>query len=168
MSVEEFDRRQITLYVPHAERARIEQLRERYNPIQFSLINAHVTLCRDEEVCDWPNLLTRAQQIHAIDISLEFGSPIKEGDLVYLPVAGTTDDFDNLRIRLLEDPNCRIQEPHITIVHPRNGTCNGEQFEKICEVFSANFTIPFRSFTFIQKHGAEPWENICTFPDATD
>ena len=166
MSPGNFDRRQITLYVPPSERTRIETYREQFNPVQFSLINAHVTLCRDDEVDEWSLLQERAQEIDSIGVSLEFGLPVKEANLVYLPVIGSTDDFDQLRSQLLNNPNCRKQKPHITIVHPRNGVCSTDQFNSICDEFCEPFTIQFPVLTFIEKHGDAPWYNVISFPVA--
>lgn len=45
-------RRQATLYLPPPHREPIEVLRARYNPAQFALIRAHVTLCREDAVSD--------------------------------------------------------------------------------------------------------------------
>ena len=43
-------RRQLTLFVEPPENLIIEEIRRRYNPIQFELINCHVTLCREDEI----------------------------------------------------------------------------------------------------------------------
>ena len=43
-------RRQLTLFVPHAEAAPIEALRATLDPVQHALIAAHVTLCREDEL----------------------------------------------------------------------------------------------------------------------
>lgn len=157
-------RRQITLFVPGSERSRIDAIRQRYNPAQFALIAAHVTLCRDEEVLEWSVLQARARQMAFIDISLSFGPPVQDDNFVYLPAVGPTDDFHELRVRILDDEHCRRQDPHITLVHPRNGTCTATQFETIRSFIGSEFTVPFRGLTFIEQFAGAPWRRVCSFP----
>lgn len=139
-------------------------MRKRFNPAQFSLIKAHVTLCRDEDVRDWSETLSRAEMIRAVDVQLRFGQPIREQDLVYLPVVGSTEAFDQLRRDLLGEEHRRKQEPHITLVHPRNGSCTAEQFKEICSEFADELPLRFREFTFIEQTDGGPWRNIRSFP----
>lgn len=156
-------RKQITLFVPEPFRSQIDPIRQRFNLVQYSLIAAHVSLCREDEVNDWATIQATARQITSINISLSFGTPTRENNLVYLPVVGSTNDFDELRRRILDDANCRKQQPHITLIHPRNGTCSIQQFELICEL-AKEWTITFHNLTFIKKIGDSPWRNLCTFP----
>jgi len=161
-------RRQVPLYVPRAEQARIEGIRQQFNSAQFALIAAHVTLFRDEDVHDWSEVQTRASEIGSIHVPLRFGPPVQDGDLVYLPALGSTQAFDELRIRILNNEHCRNQEPHITLVHPRNGTCTTEQFDTIRSLITAEFTVLFQSLTFIEQVAGGPWHNLHTFPSECD
>lgn len=158
-------RRQITLFVPDPERSRLDAIRAQFNPAQAALIAAHVTLCRDDEVLEWSTLQERAKRMSAFELSLRFGAPAREGNLVYLPVVGSTDSFDKLRSQLLEDEDCREQEPHITLVHPRNGTCSNASFRAMQAQLGEALTIKFCALTFIEKVGEEPWRSIQTFPN---
>lgn len=45
-------RRQLTLFVPEPRRAHLDALRQTLDPVQASLIGAHVTLCREDEIQD--------------------------------------------------------------------------------------------------------------------
>lgn len=161
-------RRQITLYVPRAEQTRIDGIRQQFNSAQFELIAAHVTLCRDEDVRDWTEVETRAREIQSIHVPLRFGPPVRDGNLVYLPALGSTDAFDQLRIRILNNEHIRKQQPHITLVHPRNGTCTTEQFDTIRTLVSAEFTLLFRCITFIEQVAGTPWRNLHIFPSERD
>lgn len=132
--------------------------------MQASLIAAHVTLCRDDEVLEWSALQDRAHQMSEFEVSLRFGAPVREQNLVYLPVVGSTESFDKLRLQVLDDETCRIQEPHITLIHPRNGICTDATFEAIQSLFNEELNIAFRELTFIEKIGEQPWRSIQTFP----
>lgn len=154
-------RRQITLFVPSPLAPRINALRRRFNPVQASLIAAHVTLCRDDELLQWDRQQSHVQQLSSHSVELQFGSPVKEGHGVYLPAVNGADAFHRLRQLVLEDANCRIQTPHITLVHPRNGTCSDAEFEVIsrdCE--QLDLLITFSEITFIQQLPDRPWDVI--------
>lgn len=157
-------RRQVTLYVPPPVKARIDAIRERYNPAQHALIAAHVTLCRDEDDIDWEALERRAEWMSPFEVRLRFGAPVKEENLVYLPVVGSTAAFDALRCEVLEDPHCRRQEPHITLVHPRNGTCTDKAFAELHALFETGLEVTFEQFTLIRQIDGGPWENRRSFP----
>lgn len=121
-------RRQASLYLENAPQ--IESVRQRFNPIQAALIPAHVTLCREDEVTDWTRFREQLESIVDLELSLGFGAPIREDNLVYLPVNSGTEDFHELRKQLLESEP-RAHSPHITLIHPRNGTCTDEIFQEI-------------------------------------
>lgn len=157
-------RRQATLYLPLPEAAAIERLRSAYNPVQHGLIRAHVTLCREDEVVDWDDLATRLRQIGPISVSLSFGAPIRSAGLVYLPTVGPTTSFDELRIALLARPGVavRTHSPHITLVHPRNGSCSDASFAKIEQEY-VPFSATFRSVTLIAQADGGPWQDLETY-----
>lgn len=157
-------RRQITLFVPDPERPWLDAIREQLNPAQAALIAAHVTLCRDDEVTEWSALQVRANQMSEFAVSLRFGEPVRERNLVYLPVVGSTEGFDELRRHVLDDDACRIQEPHITLIHPRNGTCTDAVFSAIQSLFPREIAVTFRKLTFIEKTGERPWRSLRTVP----
>ena len=76
-------RRQASLYLDDA--SIVEGLRYRFNPAQAALIPAHITLCREDEVSDWPALEDRIRALVPIALTLEFGLPVRDGNLVYIP-----------------------------------------------------------------------------------
>lgn len=45
-------RRQLTLFVAGGVAADIDNVRQRVDPVQFGLIAAHVTLCREDELAE--------------------------------------------------------------------------------------------------------------------
>lgn len=146
-------RRQASLYLedmPH-----IEDLRQRFNPAQAKLIPAHVTLIREDEVEDWGDVYRRLQALGDIALTLEFGSSIRDGNLVYLPVVGGGDRFDELRAALLPGTP-RKHNPHLTLIHPRNGICTNEIFEEILDTVSA-FEATFTTVSLIEQTDGGPW-----------
>ena len=154
----------MTLYVPTPEKGRLEDIRKRFNPIQQALIATHVTLCRDEDNADWEKVRLRAESIGHFELTIRFGPPIREGNLVYLPALDQTEQFDALRVRLLEDESCRKQEPHITLIHPRNGRCSLEDFDQICLMLHESFDVTFRSMTLIEQVNGSAWKDLQSFP----
>lgn len=151
-------RRQASLYLPDGEaRRRIEILRRRFNPAQAALIPAHVTLCREDEVADWEVLAARAQALRPITVSLRFGPPVREGNLVFLPATGPVAEFDELRAALLSGEQApRRETPHITLVHPRNGTCDDAAFADI-RAATVPFTVVFTTIMLIEQRNGGVW-----------
>ncbi len=142
----------------------IEKLRHQFNPAQAALIPAHVTLCREDEVEDWSLLQVRIQTVCPINVTIEFGPPVRELNLVYLSVVGGAIQFENLRLELLGTPTHvpRIQLPHLTIIHPRNGVCTDGVFRELmdcCVPFSANF----REISLIEQWDGGPWRRFACF-----
>ena len=156
-------RRQATLYLPLPHSVTVEALRSRFNPVQFGLIRAHVTLCREDEASDWDSVVSWLREIGAVEVALSFGKPMREGNLVYLPALGGMSSFDALR-KLLLAPNGappRVHSPYITLIHPRNGTCSDSDFAELagaCEPFSATF----RNVTLIEQVDSLSWRDVAT------
>lgn len=151
-------RRQATLYLPPPHAVAIDRLRSAYNPAQHALIRAHVTLCREDEVEDWDDVASRLRACPSITVPLAFGAPVRDGDLVYLPAIGSTSSFDQLRATLLSRPGTvvRKHDPHITLIHPRNGSCSDEVFAALVGS-CAPFTVTFREVTLITQLDGGVW-----------
>ena len=49
-------RRQLTLFVPLGDEI-IEKIRAEFNPEQYRLISAHVTLCKDDQIEDFEKVI---------------------------------------------------------------------------------------------------------------
>lgn len=63
-------RRQLTLFVDKKDAKEIENIRIRFNPIQYDLIKCHVTLCREDEIEDISAVLANLQKLRHLKISL--------------------------------------------------------------------------------------------------
>ncbi len=157
-------RRQATLFLRATASAKVEGLRARFNAVQHGLIRAHVTLLREDEVRDWDVVASRLNARGPTLVSLSFGAPVRDRDLVYLPTAGSTESFDRLRAELLAEGfgPIRAHAPHITLVHPRNATCSDAEFDAICRIYEP-FSATFDAVTFIEQTAGEPWKELAAF-----
>lgn len=154
-------RRQATLYLPQPHSLVVERIRARFNPAQHALIQAHVTLCREDEVADWDELATRLHASGSLTVTLAFGPPVRDGHLVYSPATGSTASFDALRELLLARPGAvtRKHNPHITLIHPRNGVCSDDDFDSIAAEWSP-FEVSFEQATLISQVPGGPWRDL--------
>lgn len=149
-------RRQASLYL--FDHFTIESCRSRFNPAQARLIPPHVTLCREDEVTDWGAWQKSLESLLPLEITLEFGDPVREENFVYLPVARGLEDFRQLRAKILRPP-VREHSPHLTLIHPRNGICSDEIFNEI----TANlrpFQYTFREVALIEQVDGGAWTLI--------
>jgi 2'-5' RNA ligase len=157
-------RRQASLYLNGFPT--IDLLRHQFNPDQARLIPSHVTLVREDEVEDWSEFSSRVHSVMPLELIIDFGAPIRKGNLVYIPAVGSTLPFDRLRKSLLESdsrgtkkPEPRQHDPHITLIHPRNGICSDHVFEQILQsVFP--FSAVFREISLIEQIDGGPWNRF--------
>lgn len=134
-------------------------MRHRYNPIQARLIPAHVTLCREDEVTDWAAFQANLEALRPFELTLTFGPPIRDRDFVFLPVCGGLDDFQAFRRKLLpQEP--RNHTPHVTLIHPRNGSCTDEIFEELTASLGSPFQCTFREVMLIEQEDGGVWRLI--------
>lgn len=136
----------------------LEDLRRRFNPRQAELIPAHVTLCREDEVDDWRELKARALGLDPLQLKLTFGRPVREQNLVYLPVVEGLDAFRMLRETLL-GASPRDHDPHITLIHPRNGNCTDDVFDEIMRL-SRPFSHTFEVIRVIEQRNGGVWRTV--------
>ena len=148
-------RRQASLYLdsPHLETQRL-----RHNPIQARLIPAHVTLCREDEVDDWVAFAATLNSLSPFELSLGFGTPIRENNFVFLPVRDGLADFHEFR-RLLLTHEPRVHTPHVTLIHPRNGECTDSIFAEITRSIPP-FRVTFREVMLIEQTGDRAWNVV--------
>ncbi|MBP6566426.1 MAG: 2'-5' RNA ligase family protein [Saprospiraceae bacterium] len=162
-------RRQLTLFVDPKDAINIEQIRNEFNPRQFEIIKAHVTLCREDEIQDlervMTNLLSCTQVYHSIFI--EFGpmERFDNGKGLLLPATKDCQDFITLRKQVLSGltDNPRDQKPHITLMHPRNSTCNDHIFQQIGKV-ALPTKLVFQQISLIEQQvDGGPWKTLKIF-----
>jgi hypothetical protein len=161
-------RRQLTLFPEPADVLIIEQIRQEFNPLQFELIKAHVTLCREDEIENLEQvlsnllLLIQTQQ----NIYIEFGKVARfdNGKGLFLPATNDNKQFENLRKQVLTGliDHPRKQEAHITLMHPRNSTCTDHIFELV-EKINLPAKLEFKQISLIEQENGGQWKILKNF-----
>ncbi|MDJ1504846.1 2'-5' RNA ligase family protein [Xanthocytophaga agilis] len=156
-------RLQLTLFVDETVSQTIEKVRHQFNPEQYNLIKAHVTLCREDELEDLTQVYKNLNSLKFSGIEIRFGQPVRfaEGKGVFLPAEGENETFYTLRNYILQDvvQEPKRPEPHITLMHPRNSTCTDEIFTQI-KATSFPQSIHFTRISLIEQMGGEEWNVI--------
>ena len=162
----ENSRKQLTLFVDPLQSKTIEQVRRKFNPIQYDLIKSHVTLCREDEIQNLDQIFANLEALKISEIAIEFGKPrrFSEGKGVFLPELYESVDFQELRkqilFRIIEKP--RIQEAHITLMHPRNSNCTDAIFEQIKAQEFPNKLV-FNKISLIEQKDGKRWHILKEF-----
>lgn len=159
-------RRQLTLFIEDKDSENIEQTRKQFNPEQYRLIKAHVTLCREDEVEPTEKVLQKLAALNHRFVTVNFGKPIQfsDGKGVLIPADGDNIQFHQLRKDILKriNDNPRKHEPHITLMHPRNSTCTDTIFEQL-ETINFPTQIVFKQISLIEQEDNNPWKILKVF-----
>ncbi len=153
-------RQQVTLFVPDPARSLLEAIRMRLDPVQYRLIPAHVTLCRENELAALPytgfEALRGAAQ-HA-PLTLHFGPPeVFDGHGVLLPCIAGGSHFHRLRVAILGTEDLPPHRAHITLAHPRNPRAPGNLPSTYASL-TTPFTITLSRLSLVEQHGSAPWQ----------
>jgi hypothetical protein len=157
---------QLTLFLPESESREIEQIRQTFNPAQYALIKSHVTLCREDELESLDLIRGNLAQLNSGPIEIKFGPIVRFSAQkgVMIPAIGSNEAFQALRREILkgiiETP--RIQEPHITLMHPRNASCTDAIFEQI-QQSTLPQRIRFKAISLIEQEIGMPWNVLETY-----
>lgn len=152
-------RRQLTLFLKEPWSTRLDALRLNLDPVQASLIAAHVTICREDEIAhvDYSCVFSRVKEWSRGPLFLSFGQPrYFSGHGVLLPCEEGLGEFHSLRQWLLQDPGAREHEAHITLAHPRNPRAVGNTEAALASCPQA-LKLQFASVVLIEQHGSAPW-----------
>jgi hypothetical protein len=159
-------RRQLTLFVNPIDAETIEQIRQKFNPKQFALIKSHVTLCREDEIENLEQVISNLQSLRQEEIDIEFGKATRldNGKGLFLPAITNNASFQALRRKVLFGliNNQRNQEPHITLMHPRNSTCTDAIFQQIKSV-NLPTQIKFNTISLIEQENGGEWKILQEF-----
>lgn len=157
---------QLTLFINGNEATEIEKIRKAFNPEQYILIKAHVTLCREDELELIEKVLQNLKALDHAGITVNFENPARfsDGKGVLLPAADDNKQFQNLREKILQGviENPRIHEPHITLMHPRNAVCTDEIFQQI-EKSRFPKKITFKKISLIEQEPGMKWDVVKEF-----
>lgn len=162
MSAAQNSRRQLTLFVSPPWGQRLDALRQALDPVQASLIAAHVTLCREDELeAITPSLLlSHAESWAAGPLSLSFGQATRfNGHGVLLPAERGSSNFNRLRQWLLQDTGACEHGAHITLAHPRNPRSAGNTDAALSACPRA-LELPFALVSLIEQQGSGPWRLV--------
>lgn len=153
-------RRQLTLFLEATEAEPIENVRRSYNQAQFQLIKSHITLCREDEIEAFHTVEANLSKLSMGRFVLKTG-PLRrfgEGKGVLLSVVDEEGRFQELRKQVLKigDANPRQHDAHITLMHPRNSSCNDAIFAAIQQVsFPQQVTIA--KISLIEQEIGQKW-----------
>jgi len=152
-------RRQLSLLLPEPERAVVDSVRQRIDPLQHAIIPAHVTLCREDEIGSWASIQSALSSLQGFDFTLSFAGPksLPDGCLL-LPVSGPTKSYDNLRSKILGD-SCKSHDPHITILHPRNSAGRKDDLAELATVAFPT-TVHFTEISVIEQVNGGVWNVV--------
>lgn len=160
-------RRQLTLFVDPKDAEVIEQVRQEFNPRQSELIKSHVTLCREDEIEDLETVIVNLSNLRSTEVEIVFGKAIRfaNGKGVLIPAMPDHIKFQELRRQILSGlfDNPGLQEPHITLMHPRNSTCTDDIYKEICK-FDFPTTLLFKKIDLIEQMNGGQWRTLQTFP----
>ena len=159
-------RTQLSLFIAPPYSDTIECIRRLFNPLQYALIPAHVTLCREDELIDIEKIFRKLEELCLAPISIDFGDVIRfsDGEGVLIPAIGDCAPFQKLRENILQGmiEKPRRQDPHITLMHPRNATCTDSIFDEI-KGNSFPGKIVFDKISLIEQVPGMRWERIQEF-----
>ena len=158
----------MTLFVSPNDSIAIEKIRQEFNPLQFEIIKAHVTLCREDEIERLEqvvsNLVRLTKKRKSISIDFDKVARFDNGKGLFLPATNDNSEFDDLRKQVLSGiiDNPRRQEAHITLMHPRNSTCTDEVFMQV-EVMRLPTKLSFGTISLIEQKGGGKWQVLQEF-----
>ena len=158
-------RRQLTLFLPPAQRAIVEPIRQRLDSRQHAAIQAHVTLCRDEELVPWHVISQRLARLTDISITMQFAEPqvLKDGCVLLRPTHGT-EEYQNLRQSVFGS-SANVSGAHITLLHPRNAVGVIYDLSEIAYAL-VGLTATFRTVALIEQYGSGAWSVKQAYGDA--
>ncbi|MDQ4140391.1 MAG: 2'-5' RNA ligase family protein [Bacteroidota bacterium] len=153
-------RRQLTLFLTKKKEV-IECIRAKFNPEQYQLISAHVTLCREEELESFDKVIANIKSITiAKPVCIEFGKiqRFSDGKGVWLPTAGENKAFHELRKAVLKGVIKQLyhHDPHITLMHPRNSTCTNKIFNQLIQ-YRLPTKLEFNKISLIEQKLGGKW-----------
>lgn len=156
-------RKQLTIFLDEVESIPIELIRRKFNPRQYGLIKSHITLCREDEIEELINIQINLEKIdfHQFELRTNGVRRFSRGKGVFIPVKDEENKFRELRKLVLENicNEPREHEPHITLMHPRNSTCNDEKFKEI-EQIQLPKILSVKKISLIEQEIGKKWRTL--------
>ncbi|WP_379968292.1 hypothetical protein [Epilithonimonas sp. UC225_85] len=157
-------RRQLTLFLDEEYASEIESIRLQFNPVQYRLIKSHVTLCREDEIGNFQQILDNIHSLKQRLITINFEKIVRfsEGKGVLISAHQNNPEYHDLRRNILLSDKIRFSEPHITLMHPRNSTCTDEIFDEIKKLDFLK-KIRFNTISLIEQVDGGEWKTLQKF-----
>ena len=150
-------RLQLSMYAPADAAREIEEIRKVVDPVQASLIPAHITLCREDELANLSAVRSKLAGISFRPLALRFGRPeVFSGHGLILNCIEGEESFRLLREYLLGSNNIREQKPHITLAHPRNPKAAGNSQDFALRL-PESIAITFPAIALVEQQDGGPW-----------
>ncbi len=73
------NRIQLTLFIGKDYSAEIEKIRKEFNPLQYSLIKSHVTLCRENDLVHIEKVIQNLERQEYRPVIIQFGDAVNKG-----------------------------------------------------------------------------------------
>jgi 2'-5' RNA ligase len=157
---------QLTLFVDEKYSIIMEKIRREFNPAQYDLIKSHVTLCREDELDKVDEVIRNLIGLNRGPITIKFGNMVRfsEGKGLMIPALGDNEPFQKLRAYILKGiiEHPRKQEPHITLMHPRNSICTDAIFEQV-KAHKLPHKIEFNKISLIEQEMDKQWHILEEF-----
>lgn len=161
------ERKQLTLFLDEGEAQSIEGIRRKFNPVQYHLIKSHITLCREDEIEDLAPILQSLEQLRVEPFELITAPPerFSQGKGVFIPIQDQAQHFQKLREKVLRSTGIapRMHEPHITLMHPRNSSCDDAAFEEILKVRIPK-VLNISNISLIRQEIGKAWKVLAEYP----
>lgn len=134
--------------------------------MQYSLIPAHVTLCREDEIEPIAETIKRIRAISLekpIQIQFDNVARFSSGKGVFMPCAKNYEAFTSLRKAVLGRAILQKEQlPHITLMHPRNATRTDEIFDQI-KTKKLPHVLAFHTISLIEQKNGGIWKILDEF-----
>lgn len=156
-------RRQLTIFLDQTESIPIESIRRKFNPRQYELIKSHITLCREDEIEDLVRIHNKLENIEMDEFELRTNGlkRFSEEKGVLITVIDKKGKFRKLRELILKNGDSlpREHESHITLMHPRNSTCDDDTFKQIQKIELPK-SLSIKKISLIEQELGEKWTTL--------
>jgi len=154
-------RKQLTIFLDKTEAIPIESIRQKFNLKQYQLIKSHITICREDEIEDLQRIQNNLENIQKVEFELQTHGlkRFSEDKGVLISLKDEKREFRKLRELILKNGKSipREQKAHITLMHPRNSTCDDEKFEEIKKTKIPK-TLSIRKISLIEQEAGKKWK----------
>ena len=141
----------------------IETIRRKFNPIQFKLIKSHITLCREDEIEDLSRIQNNLENIDMHDFELQTKGLKRFSEERGVLISVTDEERKLLKLRELvlqnESSVPREYKAHITLMHPRNSTCDDEVFKEIQKIELPQ-KLSVETISLIEQEIGKEWKTL--------